>query len=148
MGFNNLSTMKKIIFIACLFLIIKATAQGNLQFNQVLTYTQQFSSSSGGIGGNEYSGPTYQVPTGKVWKVENCEVITYYASSESSTSAYNFLKINNVKAVRLKTSSLPDDEILLPIWFKSGDQIKVYSSNTSSFTGSFFISIIEFNIVP
>lgn len=127
--------MKKLIFIACFFLAIKVTAQGNLQFNQVLTYTQQYATSGSP---NTYLSPTYQVPTGKVWKVEK------FLMSASSTSYPTYLRINNVNIIQ------EDDVNSGPVWLKPGDQINAYTSVTGGggYTGSYFISIIEFNIVP
>jgi hypothetical protein len=130
--------MKKLIFIACFFLAVKVTAQGNLQFNQVLTYSQQYASTYVS-GTHSYSSSTYQVPTGKVWKVEKFVFVT--------TSGPNpYLKVNN-------TSFVKDTDVNAgPVWLKSGDQISVYSTwnNGISYTinGNYFISIIEFNIIP
>lgn len=90
--------------------------QGNLQFNQVLTY--------GGILCASCNNPIGSVPVGKVWKIE---------SQMGSTH----LNINNINF----NTFTPQ----VPIWLKAGD---VVIMNGFSSTQSWFLSIIEFNLVP
>lgn len=99
-------------------------AQGNLQFNQVLTYT-------GSLVANNFS-PNYTVPSGKVWKIEFCK---------ASTDDNFKLRINNVADIDISRSTTVQSA---SFWLKETDMIKVF---TGSFSGTFFISIIEYNIV-
>lgn len=135
--------MKKLFFIACFFLAIKVTAQGNLQFNQVLTYSQQYASTTYVSGTHSYASSSYQVPTGKVWKIEKF----LYSATTGFSSHSTLLKVNNISFVK------DTDVNLGPVWLKSGDQFVVSSrlengSSSYPINGSYFISIIEFNIVP
>ncbi len=110
-----------ILFFALLF--SKADAQ-NLQFSQVLTYAGQIQTWDGGSN----LSPTWVVPEGKVWKVES------YAMS--------YLFVNNVNITSNTNQGI--------IWLKAGDSIK-YGSTTMSIPSpgySYFLSIIEFNVVP
>jgi hypothetical protein len=94
-------------------------SQGNLQFNQVLTYS-----------GNSPSSPIYTVPIGKVWKVESAVCFNY-----TGTTVF---KVNNYTV-------LYNNSNVQPIWLKAGDFCQMGATNTAS---SYFISIVEFNIIP
>jgi len=127
--------MKKIIVLAALLFTFNVAthAQGNLQFNQVLTYT-------GSINGmtNQWT-----VPAGKVWKIESKTRtpnggLTFYINSTAVNDYYFFW--NN--AGQASVSSMAIDSA--PIWLKAGD----ISYFNSSGTANYYISIIEFNIVP
>ncbi|MDP4867137.1 MAG: hypothetical protein NWQ47_08310 [Crocinitomicaceae bacterium] len=116
--------MKKIflfsLFIVCsLFFISNSYAQGNLQFNQVYTYS--------GSGGNS---AIWTVPVGKIWKIESVLMVNM-----SGTSTF---KINSF--VVLYNNINPQ-----PIWLKSGDFSQFSMSNAGN---SYYISIVEFNIIP
>jgi hypothetical protein len=54
--------MKIFLFVLVLFFLGSYNAQGNLQFNQVITYN------IGGIA-NNYDNVNFTVPVGKVWKI-------------------------------------------------------------------------------
>ena len=56
--------MKTFLFVLVLFFLGSYNAQGNLQFNQVITYN------IGGIA-NNYDNVNFTVPVGKVWKIES-----------------------------------------------------------------------------
>ena len=126
-----------------LYLIFATTvvAQGNLQFNQVVTYTGT------GSGSFSYTSPTWTVPAGKVWKIES-------ASPSLANSAVT-RKIN-VEAgggwgtFALTTASNETTINPFPIWLKAGDQVQLQASGNCCSTTTFYyaISIIEFNIVP
>jgi len=113
--------MKKSIVILLFFIAFGAKAQGNLQFNQVITKSQILSCGQ--------TSTTLTVPVGKVWKIE------YYS--------YDSFYINNIN---LSFNSSADDN--RPIWLKAGDSI--YYKNTFPSTNciavNFLLSIIEFNI--
>lgn len=117
------TTVITILFFLFTVLTSKSFAQGNLQFNQVLTY-------SGSVyqGG---TGPTWTVPAGKVWKVENF--------------TYSFFVLNNDRADNTSSNNGP-------LWLKAGDQIRYdlafYGANCCGASTTYRVSIIEFNIVP
>lgn len=112
----------------------KAHAQGSLQFNQVLSY-------SGSDSGNwTYASPSWTVPAGKVWKIEA-------ASANIGGAVAQQVEIDpggGFAAVGL------DSYNRLPIWLKAGDQVRLRASRSCCGTANFsyFISIIEFNVVP
>ena len=107
--------MKILILSFFLFPSIFGFSQGNLQFNQVLTYGGTLCASC-----NQFIGT---VPVGKVWKIE---------SKGGST-------INTVNG-----NTVPQT-ISYPFWLKAGDNLGHY---TGTFVTDWFISILEFNIVP
>jgi hypothetical protein len=98
-----------------------------LQFNQVITFNGNFTSTPTGkldLG---------TVPVGKVWKMEYHTIASTYGAG---------LLINNNIQVENKV-----------IWFKPGDLISVKGNGGSIGSGFsslyiYFVSIIEFNVVP
>ncbi len=117
---------KHILTFLVVIAAITAKAQGNLQFNQVITFNGNFTSTPTGkldLG---------TVPVGKVWKME-------YFTTASTFGAGLF--VNNAIYVENKV-----------IWFKPGDLISVRGNCGSCGPGVsnyiYFVSIIEFNVVP
>jgi hypothetical protein len=116
-------------------------AQGNLQFNQVLTYT-------GSLNNAQQISSTFTVPVGKIWKIKYVSKLPYKMSSQGTYANYyeGFgLIVNN-----LWTYGDNYNELFL----KAGDTLKVgyYNQQNQStyFAGitlDFVISIVEFNIV-
>jgi hypothetical protein len=113
--------MKYIFSFLLLLALSKMNAQ-NLQFSQVLTF---------GITATANNTPLAIVPENKVWKIE-------YARLESGGA----LEANNYVIATLATQGLNH----FPIWLKAGDVLTVNGSTNSA--PKYFISIIEFNIVP
>jgi hypothetical protein len=126
--------MKKIkasFLFTAVFLLVFAkvsSAQGNLQFNQVILIELAQSGTQ-----------AITVPAGKVWKIESVSM----GSSTSQTDVY----LRNSSAVNIAHFGQPSSSYTAsyPFWLPSG------------FTGSFVnswpsyratISIIEFNVVP
>lgn len=106
-------------------------AQGNLQFNQVLTY-------SGSLSYTTNISPTYTVPSGKVWKIE------YTTGNRDGL----FLLINNISTISL-TGNPNWGLTPLIFWLKANDFIKfIFETNNLALTSNYFVSIIEYNIVP
>lgn len=115
--------MKYVIALLFALTFSKIDAQ-NLQFSQVLT----FSGTTAGVNGVSQIGA---VPAGKVWKIE----------SISNLGNNHYVTINNISVAT--GSNSPS----LPIWLKESDEIK--HINTSNFSsGEYFVSIIEFTLVP
>jgi hypothetical protein len=130
--------MRSFLFSIFLLLGMFSFSQGNLQFNQVLSYSQTFNTSaSGSI--YSFTSPLYTVPSGKVWKIEK---FVMHETSSSLTSGW--LVVNS------GCKLFPDEVNSGPVWLKAGDEFvaKVSVSGGSNFSGDFFISIIEFNVVP
>jgi len=141
--------MKKLFTILFICFALQTFAQGNLQFNKVLTY-------NGTITGSQLS-PTYTVPTGKVWKIKYCS-----DSRTGGCSGYNIwtsfgygVYINSTWTIVSSNNALNE------LFLKSGDTIyfgfgkhsdpsnNCPSSNQFTNTSyDYLISIVEFNIVP
>jgi hypothetical protein len=129
--------MKIFLFTMGFFFLGSVKAQGNLQFNQVVTV----------------STTTMTVPAGKVWKIESYSEseVTFNSNYSSGCVNVNYhrpLVINNNNYYffgNMATASSGANYIStgnkLPIWLKSGDQIRTVCSSD-------FASVIEFNIVP
>lgn len=113
--------MKRIILIAICFISLQLSAQGNLQFNQVLLL--------------DVSNPAnvVTVPVNKVWKIESVAM--------SSNNAYVQLDIGGTNYF-LANSSTPFEH--LPFWVPSGTTFGIYGGGSN--TGK--LSVIEFNVVP
>lgn len=121
--------MKRVLQILILLVLgyYPLMAQGNLQFNQVHTFGGQLLNSC--YGGNYFCSQEYTVPNNKVWKIE--------ARTLPAGGGFQFL-INE-----LAVDGFSD----CVIWLKAGDVIKYRRSNTIYQT-DYFLSVIEFNIVP
>jgi len=117
--------LKKIIVLAALLFAfnLASNAQGNLQFNRVITGAAILAPNTS-IG-------LITVPAGKVWKLEaiNYELTPY-------TSTIN-LQINGVNV------SVP---WFYPFWLASGSTFNLSSAGSGNVPVQY--SIIEFNIVP
>jgi hypothetical protein len=133
--------MKKILFLVlfslCSLLFVPCSnAQGNLQFNQVVSLSQSFIGTAGGSNTFNYTGSPITVPSGKVWKVEKISV--------NGGNNGSGVRINNLHSLSVSDANTG------PIWLKASDELKIYTSCYScvSLSGSYFISIVEFNIIP
>jgi hypothetical protein len=126
--------MKKIftLFIVLTFASsIKGFAQGNLQFNQVISGNYNL----GSWGANGLLSPVLVVPTNKVWKVE------FVGSSSGGTSCSYSLNGQLIPFLSNNQSIANNN-----IWLKAGDSFALYSNISTNC--SVFYSIIEFNIIP
>lgn len=111
--------MKKLILITGFILAFtQMKSQGNLQFNQVLTFSEYI-----------YMGSSQDmvVPQGKVWKVEDY--------------TRDFLHFNGVRISDNTTN-------LGVIWLKSGDVLNYNTSYCNGCSVKYIVSIIEFNVIP
>ncbi len=117
--------MKKYSLILFFLITLGAKAQGNLQFNQVITKSGYLTCGS--------SSDVLTVPSGKVWKLE------YYTNSNDEGGFHIY--INNIQFVSGTDSR--------PVWLKSQDNLR-YSQTTTiygtCYPTYYFLSIIEFNI--
>jgi hypothetical protein len=119
--------MKTFLFVLVLFFLGSYNAQGNLQFNQVITYN------IGGIA-NNYDNVNFTVPVGKVWKIE---------SAVNWTGNPLMLYPNGVMSYGITLASSSKTVSDFPIWLNAG-----YNGQFSIYQNRALISIIEFNIVP
>lgn len=119
--------MKYILTLILAMAFFNMDAQ-NLQFSQVLTYSAQTY-----VANQDISIGT--VPSGKVWKIESLNQVTHYCSY-----AVNGITLNNDM-----TTYTNNTFCTLPIWLKEQDNLSFRCSNGNS---SYFVSIIEFTIVP
>ena len=127
--------MKRILFVFSILFFLclgaqKSFAQGNLQFNQVLTggFVQSTGSTSS----------SFTVPVGKVWKIE--------AITSSATGNNQYFQVNGNNAAIIFHSNGNGYPLCQTIWLKAGDSFSIY--NNSAGIATYFYSIIEFNIVP
>ena len=129
--------MRNLLFVLAVTVVGLFHAQGNLQFNQIVT-----------VGTTSLT-----VPAGKVWKVESYteSEVTFnsnYSSGCVNSNYHRPLVINNNNYYffgNMATASSGANYITtgnkLPIWLKPGDQIRTVCSSD-------FASVIEFNVVP
>lgn len=129
--------MRNLLFVFAFTVVGLFHAQGNLQFNQIVT-----------VGTTSLT-----VPAGKVWKVESFteSEVTFNSNYSSGCVNPNYhrpLVINNNNYYffgNMATASSGANYITtgnkLPIWLKPGDQIRTVCSSD-------FASVIEFNVVP
>jgi hypothetical protein len=121
--------MKKIFILFAILqfsLLFNVKAQGNLQFNQVISQIGQLSFCSGS--------PTWTVPAGKVWKVE------YFSRT------WNMFYVNGFS---INGSGSMNEGVL---WLKAGDYV-TFVSTCNIYAGfnqpaTYVFSAIEYNIVP
>ena len=118
----------KLLLLLFMALSMGAYAQGNLQFNQVLTFNIIADESN-----------VYTVPVGKVAKITTA---TMYIYSPTSSSV---LFINGFPPGNLNfNNSEQDDTRLNGAWLKAGDVIDAQVTNSDR---PIFLSIIEYNII-
>ena len=111
--------MKKLLSIAVLLISLSVSAQGNLQFNQVLSLDAN-------VAGNPVT-----VPAGKVWKIESVAFSNNNAYFQIQWGGVNYFVLNN---------SAPYAN--LPYWLPSGESVSLVANVNAK------VSIIEFNVVP
>ena len=144
--------MKKLFQLIAFLLLIQTVskAQGDLQFNQVLTYQGNVAYNVGPNSNAYGEGSQWTVPSNKVWKIEN-KSRTPNGLLRFSINGYLQSDLYERSAYPYYNSVAVDNS---PIWLKANDVIKFIVSGSSGngwgFTGSesYFISIIEYNIVP
>ena len=127
--------MKTFFFLFAFFILGSFNAQGNLQFNQVVTLTGTLTTSPVVVG---------TVPAGKVWKIE------HNASERNGYAANISFVCNNVASYAYfgSTGNPPTQgHVKGPIWLKSGDYIQLINSSVS-YPSHYFFSIVEFNVIP
>lgn len=135
--------MKKSILILLFFITLGAKAQGNLQFNRVVN----FSASQSVVSDSPTIFQTFQVPAGKVWKIENLMI-----SGKSPNGALNFCEncaatFNEIIAYMCSYPQIQN--ATFPIWLSEGSynfKISNFSGSTNRLLSASY-SAIEFNVV-
>lgn len=130
--------MKNLLFLLFLFFSWNFTAQGNLQFNQVL----------------RIHNIAQTVPANKVWKIESYMQAQISISDNVELSTCNLLDRHHPFLINTKPYYLINGSPghgssgifmavgnQLPIWLKAGDIVQTTCVDN-------FLSILEFNIIP
>ena len=123
--------MKKIFILAAIMMTINLAtkAQGNLQFNRVVSYTGGYANGSTVI--------LDTVKQGKVIKIESMGISSNYFNG--------VIRINGKAYYNVPQNyTSPNIVIHEPLWLKAGDVI----SYTPNGNGDYVITGIEYNIVP
>jgi hypothetical protein len=122
--------MRNFLFFIFLLSSLNITAQGNLQFNQVLLLSATTNNAA-----------QWSVPVGKVWKIE----------ALGAHSPYTYVYLNNQIAfehngpVSSTSGGYYRHSASSPIWLPEGTILGHVSGSSSAYR---WFSIIEFNIVP
>jgi hypothetical protein len=140
------SILKNAIILLCLIVASNNMfGQGNLQFNQVLTYAGQVGTWDSTYTTYSTVSPTFTVPTGKLWKIEtktiSTEIIHFYVNNV-------FFKDYVAVYGGYGTAYAYSYNISNPIWLKAGDSVYFKAEGSGTPSGPYFISIIEYNITP
>jgi hypothetical protein len=134
--------MKKSIVILLFFITLGANAQGNLQFNRVVN----FSASQSVLADTYITFQTFQVPAGKVWKIENVKLGQQRQSGVPEICNYCSASFNEIIAFMVRDLV---ENTTFPIWLSEGS----YNFKISNFSGSTnrlilaSYSAIEFNVM-
>ena len=118
-----------LIMIGFIMLSHTSTAQGNLQFNQVIVFTLDNSTPQ-----------AFTVPAGKVWKIQSAGS-GYYSSSV-------FMRDASGNILAMLYSSNVNYRVQFPFWLSSGYTGDFYRSGNTSSGPKATVSIIEFNVIP
>ena len=146
--------MKTLFFIFSFFFAFTLSAQGNLQFNQVLSPSISTSST---LFANTSQQLTVTIPTGKVWKIESAsfvllsgnEIYSLTMGGQQTTTNPYFFMDDHILGTYVNNFGLVDPTF--PIWLQSGTHILRICNNSgnnwpNNLRGT--IRVIEFNIVP
>lgn len=119
-------------------LLTGAFAQGNLQFNRVVS-----ENTATVVGTNEYETiGTIVIPAGKVLKIESTS-LTYIDGTDMN------ILTNTVYIDRhIAWSGTNKAKLFLPLWLPEGTYNIVTYASTSTPNTQFTYSAIEFNVIP
>ena len=150
MDFKLISMKKAILFSVFTLLILLAKAQGNLQFNQVKNFSGYITNPN-----STSIIPLDTVPSGKVWKIESIGMSPLVESINSAACDKTVFVINGVEYYNhaVRTSANYNLVVLNEnLWLKSGDVIGYKGRSVTNCSGNtpqpYFISLIEYNIIP
>jgi hypothetical protein len=124
--------MKARILILLMAISFIGNAQGDLQFNQVLTFT-----------GTTGSTIIYTVPEGKVAKITKAK-----GNMNGSSDSYDIkFTYNGVKLQHTYSYGGGNGHTIDGTWMKANDYIGVLNWQNNGYDVGYLISIIEYNIV-
>ena len=152
--------MKRIkigLLVMVFLLVVKASAQGNLQFNQVINLNLSGVINTGVSGNLLIQTLNVTVPVNKVWKIEgattriNSSTTSPIYGLSPSNKPYIFLDNNLIGFLNLSTGVLVTS-VSMPFWISSGNHTIQLVADISS-SGSTqqiygIISALEFNVLP
>ena len=152
--------MKRIkigLLVMMLLLGVKVSAQGNLQFNQVINLNLSGVINAGLSGNLLVQTLNVTVPANKVWKIEGATTRINSSTSSpiyglsASNKPYIFLDNNLIGFLNLSTGVLVTS-VSMPFWISSGNHTFQLVADISS-SGSpqqiyGMISALEFNVLP
>ncbi|MDG0972651.1 MAG: hypothetical protein P8O07_00690 [Crocinitomicaceae bacterium] len=131
--------MKKLLSIAVILISLSISAQGNLQFNQVINSEYTFTGSPDNVIG------TITVPNGKVLKIEGVSLLRVFGSSEYPIySSYAAVTIAGINVYY----SYSQQNTCLPLWLGEGTHNIVVTQTGNTTSNKVGVSAIEFNVVP
>jgi hypothetical protein len=145
--------MKNLIFIIALSGISTfVKAQGNLQFNRVVTYNLTGNATTSGL----YTIQTISivVPANKVLKLESASTRVNGTSSYfygGSTSSFSYLLLDNNIIIHSSTHTNTSRQETFPIWLSEGTHTLSLTGDISGYNGQVaygMVTGIEFNVVP
>ena len=124
-------------------------AQGNLQFNQVLTYTGSIQWSAQPWQGFLVNGPQWTVPSGKGWKIEHkkkalYQYLGFYLNGIGVVDIFTTSNAFGPSAVSVDNSILCLKENDIVNFATQGNVNDIGGSGTVQYV----ISILEFNVIP
>jgi hypothetical protein len=138
--------IKHTFLILCLFVGLNTVAQNRLEFNQVINITKSEAIIAINNPTVHYSPTTDTiVPAGKVWKVVKANTHSYENNTEStSVLCARFL---------LNDNPLNQSSDLEGLWLDSGTKLSFFGYCCTNYSWTaynlhFYISIIEYNIIP
>lgn len=134
--------MKRIILITICFVALQLSAQGNLQFNQVINQ-----SLVGSVGTTLQSVGSITVPAGKVWKIEAVSYTFVSVYRQNGTSGY-WAYIGDYLVYDGYTGNFSNINNTFPLWLKAGTYDVTARASSSYPNGTVAISAIEFNVIP
>ena len=148
--FRNIFLRSLTLLVVMEFSHFSSLAQGNLQFNQVLTYTGHIIGSCPQAWCTATaSSPIWVVPQNKVWKIEyktrtDGGGARFYLNGVSMVDVYERYHNNGGASIAIDNA---------PVWLKANDEVHFQASAAGnqyvggSVNHPFIISIIEYNIV-
>jgi len=130
--------MKNLFIIISLLITTQIFAQNNLEFERV--YNLQ------GAVVELTTEDIATVPTGKIWKIEALvlDANLFWRSTNNAIIAGSGQ--NNISVTAAYTSSGIAYQNI--VWLNEGESIKLINSSSSSGTGRYWFSILEFNVIP
>lgn len=137
-----------VLFATILFVFLSytASAQGDLQFSQVINYNL-FVQANGSVY-YDTDEVTLTVPAGKVWKIESGHLSEQITNSNNQYKVPGGYLLLDGSIIAGESSNNYDPKF--PIWLSPGTYTITLQggTNSSNYAWFAFVSIIEFNVTP